>query len=155
MSDAVVVLRSTGRRWRAVMATMDDDVDVLRRRPSPDVLSALEHAARTRDALARSERAMDAALTIDHPSLPWPTSREREETPVDVPTVLDELAMNATRLADRVERVDAADWRRPATTEGVAEEAEVDALWFLHHAVHEATHHLKDAERALQTVRGR
>jgi hypothetical protein len=67
--------------------------------------------------------------------------------------VLDELAANADRIAARAERSDAGDWRRPATIPG--DDGAVDALWFLHHGVHEGSHHLRDVARVLQSVRGR
>ncbi|HYD09274.1 MAG TPA: hypothetical protein VEA78_04150 [Acidimicrobiales bacterium] len=52
VQDAVVTLRSLPRRWRAVLATLDeDDIDVLSRRPPDGSPSALEHEAAARAAI--------------------------------------------------------------------------------------------------------
>lgn len=129
--------------------------DVLRRRPQPDVWSALEYAAHARDAIAVNGWAMAKVLTEDHPVLEWPGGDDAavpvSEAP-DAKTALDVLAANAERVAARAERTDAGDWRRPVTVRGGRDE-ELDALWFLHHAVHEGYHHLRDVERVLQSVR--
>lgn len=159
VGDAVVTLRSLGRRWRAATAVFDADADdVLRRRPAPEVWSALEYAAHTRDTIAANGWVMAKALVEDRPTLDWPddevlaTRAPSEAT--DMTAAVDELAANAERLAARAERTDAGDWRRVASVRG-GMDGEVDALWLLRHAVHEGTHHLKDVERVLRAVRGR
>jgi hypothetical protein len=157
--DAIVALRTFPRRWRAALAVLDEeDEKVLRRHPQPDVWSALGYAAHTRDALAVNGWALDRTLTEDHPVFEWPDAEVRNTTAagyddLDVTAVLDELGTNATRIADRADRTDAADWRRPASIPH--EHGEVDALWFLHHAVHEGSHHLRDVQRVLEAVRRR
>lgn len=135
----------------------DEPDDVLRRRPQPDVWSALEYAAHTRDALAVNGWAMDRTLTEDHPVFEWPDHEIRNTTAegyaaLDPTTVLAELGENAERIASKADRTDAGDWRRPATLPA-ADGGEVDALWFLHHAVHEGSHHLRDVQRVLEQVR--
>jgi hypothetical protein len=158
-SDAVVALRSLSRRWRAATALADrEDDDVLRRRPSPEVWSVLEYAAHTRDAIAVNGWAMGRTLDEDHPVFEWPGEDVREKAAAGYSSlapeaVVDELAANAGRAAERAERVDAGDWRRTASIPDA--HGDVDALWFLHHAVHEGTHHLRDVERVLRDVRAR
>lgn len=157
VSDAVVALRTFPRRWRAAMAVPEDEPDdVLRRRPAPDVWSALEYAAHTRDSIAVNGWAMAKALTEDHPVLEWPGGDDAaipaSDAP-DAPTALDELSANCERVAARAERTDAGDWHRPVTVRGGRDE-ELDAIWFLHHAVHEGSHHLRDVQDVLQRVRG-
>jgi hypothetical protein len=61
--------------------------------------------------------------------------------------VLDELASNAERIAARAERALPEHWKRTAMMGGV----ETDAGWLLRHAVHDASHHLRDVERDLAT----
>ena len=160
-SDAVVALRSFGRRWRGAMALLDKEDDaVLRRRPAAGVWSALEYLAHTRDAIAVNGWAMTEALAKDHPVLEWPggadPSAPADDHPVsttpDADSGLAELAANCEQVATRADKVDPGDWRRPATLRGGRDE-EVDALWFLHHAVHEGSHHLRDVQRVLETVR--
>jgi hypothetical protein len=163
VSDAVVAMRTFPRRWRAAMALPEDEPDdVLRRRPSPDVWSALEYLAHTRDAIAVNAWAMNETLTKDHPVLEWPGGGDESAPATDDPisttpdaeTGLGELAANCERVAAKAEHTDAGAWRRPATLRGGRNE-EVDALWFLHHCVHEGSHHLRDVNDVLQRVRGR
>ena len=154
--DAIVALRTFPRRWRGALALPDDQPDdVLRRRPQPDVWSALEYAAHTRDVLAVNGWAMAKTLTDDNAVLEWPDGGADEVAAgyatLEPAAVLDELAANCERVADRADRTDAGDWRRPATLRGARDEV-VDALWFLHHCVHEGSHHLKDAQRSLQAA---
>jgi hypothetical protein len=158
VADAVLALKSFPRRWRGAMALPEDEPDdVLRRRPSADVWSALEYAAHTRDSIAVNGWAMNRALTEDHPVLEWPGGDDVDipasEAP-DAAAALDGLTESCERTAAKAEHVDADAWRRPVTLRGGRDE-EVDALWFLHHAVHEGSHHLRDVQRVLQAVRGR
>jgi len=159
--DSIVALRSFPRRWRAAFALLDaEEDDVLRRRPSPGVWSALEYLAHTRDAVAVNAWAMNEALVKDHPSLEWPgggdPSGPADDNPIsttpDAATGLDELTANLERVAAKAESTDPGDWHRPATLTGGRSE-EVDALWFLHHCVHEGAHHLRDVQQVLQQVR--
>lgn len=161
MPDSIVALRTFPRRWRAALALLDEEDDaVLRRRPAPEVWSALEYAAHTRDTVAANGWVMSKALTEDHPVIDWPDDDVlRTRTPSEAAsasTALDELGANLERVATSAERTDPGDWRRPATIrEPGTDGEEVDALWFLHHTVHEASHHLRDVHRVLQQVRGR
>jgi hypothetical protein len=66
---------------------------------------------------------------------------------LDPEQVLEELAANADRIAARAERELPEHWSRTASMGGV----ETDAGWFLRHAVHDASHHLRDVERDLAT----
>jgi hypothetical protein len=159
VSDAIVALRSFPRRWRGALALPADvPDDILRRRPSPDVWSALEYAAHTRDTIAANGVVMARTLTEDHPVVDWPDEETLATRPpstvTDAPTILDELAASCERVAARAERTDPGDWRRPVSLRGGLNE-DVDALWFLHHCVHEGSHHLRDVQRVLQQVRGR
>ena len=160
VSDAVLALRTFPRRWRgALTLPADEPDDVLRRRPSPEVWSALEYLAHTRDSIAVNGWAMSEALTKDAPVLEWPEQQEDPtgepiSTTPDAETGLAELAASCERVAAKAEHVDAGDWRRPVTLRGGRDE-QVDALWFLHHCVHEGSHHLRDVHDVLQRVRGR
>lgn len=152
--DAIVALRSFPRRWRGAFAVVGDEDDLLRRRPAPEVWSALEYAAHVRDIFAIHGSGMNRTLTEEHPVFEWPDGVTEESVAagyaaLDPATVLDELSANADRVAARAARTDAGDWRRPATLPG---DEEVDALWFLHHCVHEGSHHLRDVKRVIATV---
>jgi hypothetical protein len=66
--DSIVALKTFPRRWRAAFALLDrEDDDVLRRRPTPTVWSALEYLAHTRDSVAVNGWGMAQILTKDHP----------------------------------------------------------------------------------------
>lgn len=156
VSDAIVALRSFSRRWRGAFAVAGDDEALLRRRLAPEVWSALEYAAHTRDMFAIHGSGMHRALTEDHPVFEWPEGVTEESVAagyaaLDPATVLDELSANAERVAARAERTDAGDWRRPATLPS-SDGGDVDALWFLHHCVHEGSHHLRDVKKGLEGV---
>jgi hypothetical protein len=159
--DSIVAIKTFPRRWRAAFALMDaEDDDVLRRRPTPAVWSALEYLAHTRDSVAVNGWAMAEALTKDHPVLEWPgggdptgpATDDPVSTTPDAESGLTELTANLERVAAKAERTDPGDWHRAATLRGGRDE-EVDALWFLHHVVHEGSHHLRDVHHVLQQVR--
>jgi uncharacterized damage-inducible protein DinB len=159
--DSIVAIKSFPRRWAAAFALLDaEDDDVLRRRPGAGVWSALEYLAHTRDAIAVNAWAMNETLVKDHPVLEWPGSGDpsapADDDPIsttpDAATGLAELTANTERVVAKAERTDAGDWHRGATLRGGRDE-EVDALWFLHHVVHEGVHHLRDVQRGLQQVR--
>jgi hypothetical protein len=128
-ADAVVALRSLGRRWRGLFAGLGED-------ESPDDLALV---------------ADDAVL---HPAVGDPSQREwKDQTTGTVDDAIAELAHEAERLADRVDRVTADEWRRRARVAGRdADVAPLDVLW---DAVDSAVAELRAAERTLREVRGR
>ena len=136
-----------GRRWRALFR--DVPVERLRERPDPVTWSALEYAAHTRDVIALVGWGMDRVLKGGNPSFdpvePDPPGTDHGYNALDPGTVLDELAANAERMAARAERELPEHWHRTGSMGGV----ETDAGWFLRHAVHDASHHLRDVERGL------
>lgn len=158
VNDSVVALRTFPRRWRAALTVAGDDADdvdrLVRVRPKPEVWSALEYVAHTRDTIAINGWAMAETLTKDHPVLEWPGGEDADipaSTAPDVDTALAELAANCERVAGKAERTDPGDWKRSAILRGGRDE-EVDTLWFLHHCVHEGSHHLRDVEQVLTDV---
>lgn len=159
-ADAVVALRSLGRRWRGLFAGLADDEspDDLAHRPGTGGRSALDHAAHATRTLALLGRAVEQALVDDdavlHPAVGDPSQRTWDAPhEVDVDDSLAELAHEAERLADRVERVTAHEWQRRARVAGQA--ADVGALEVLWDAVDTAVAELKAAETTLREVRGR
>jgi hypothetical protein len=151
-ADATTALRSLGRRWRgAFNEHLGSDVpdDVLRRRPDPLTWSPLEYAAHTRDVLALLGHGLELILDGSRPVFPAiepdPPGTDHGYNALDPERVLDSLERNATAMADRAARALPANFSRTATLGG----EQVDAAWVLKHAVHDATHHLKDVERIL------
>jgi hypothetical protein len=155
--DAVVAVRSLPRRWRGALAKSGDDEDteaLLRRRPTGGGGSALEHACSVVVTLVLLERHVRRALVEDGPDL----------APADVPAgeveacagrspeaVLGGLAAAAETLAVTLDGVPSNAWLRPATLDGTP----TDVRDLARAAAHEGTHHLREAERVLQEVRGR
>ncbi|MEQ1785886.1 MAG: hypothetical protein ABL966_02445 [Acidimicrobiales bacterium] len=159
-ADAVVALRSLGRRWRGLFAGLADDEspDDLAHRPGADGRSALDHAVLATRTLALLGRAVEQALVDDdavlHPAVGDPSQRSWDG-PADagVDDSLAELAHEAERLADRVSRVTAQEWQRRARVAG--QDADVGPLDVLWDAVDTAVAELKAAEATLREVRGR
>jgi hypothetical protein len=153
VADAITALRSLGRRWRELFEDVPDDL--LRQRPAPDVWSALEYAAHTRDVIALNAWGINEALTKDRPEFPAIAPEEgapdHGHNRLDPSDVLDELATHAGGLADKAAHVLPDHWDRVA----VVGDQEVDAGYALRHVVHDATHHLKDVERGLASLQGR
>ncbi len=159
-SDAIVALRSLGRRWRGLFAGLgeDESPDDLAHRVGADGHSALDHAVRATRTLSLLGRAVEQALVDDdaalHPAVGDPAQRVwDDEAAGAVDETIDELAHEAERLADRVSRVSAQEWQRRASVAG--QDADIGALDVLWDAVDSAVTELKAAERTLQEVRGR
>jgi hypothetical protein len=158
-SDAVVALRSLGRRWRGLFAGLGDDErpDDLAHRVGADGRSALDHALRATRTLSLLGRAVEQALVDDdavlHPAVGAPAPREWEQSAGTVDDAIAELAHEAERLADRVEHVSAHEWQRRARVAG--QDADVGTLDVVWDAVDSALAELAAAERTLREVRGR
>jgi hypothetical protein len=156
-ADAMVALRSMGRRWRGLFAGLDEDEspDALARRRGADGRSALDHAAHATGALRVLDRALEQIVVDDDatvdPAVTDPARRSWPAPSGGVDEAIDELAAQAERMADRADRVSSGDWTRRTATGGV----DVDALGVLWDAVDTAVADLKAAEATLREVRGR
>ena len=157
-SDAAVALRSYPRRYRQALAVLegDDRRDaLLRRRPQPEVWSALEytaHVGEVEDALATIVKRMTSE---SHPTLDMFDADERaaaarynEQDPEEVLTGLQGAC---TAAAHAVAGVPPTEWTRLAAFPF----GERDALTMARNAVHEGVHHLRDVNRVLEQVTGR
>jgi hypothetical protein len=148
--DAPVALRSYPRRYRAVLVRPDDedlDVDAVVRRPGADGWSALGHAAHVARAIAAAAGALDAVAVRDEPTVSLEPEQPADASGTDVDSVLADLAAGAEQAAGAIGRISGPDWNRPAQLAG---DGRVQAIDLLRHAVHEGTHHLKLAERAVE-----
>ena len=159
-ADAVVALRSLGRRWRGLFAGLGDDEspDDLAHRGGSDGQSSLDHAVRATRTLSFLGRAVEQALVDDdavlHPAVVDPAQRTWDDQAAgSVDEAIAELVHEADRLADRVARVTAQEWQRKARVAG--QDGEVDPLGILWDAVDSAVTELNAAERTLREVRGR
>jgi DinB family protein len=138
-------LRSMGRRWRELFEPVPDEA--LRRRPAPEVWSPLEYAAHTRDILALFAAGLPGVLAGHRPAYPAvepdPPGHDRGYNTLDPQTVLGELTANADRLADEAQAAGPGQWERTAT---IGDNTR-DAAWLLFHALHDASHHLRDVAK--------
>ena len=152
--DALLeVIRSLGPRWQALLAESGAE---LRRRPAPEVWSALEYAAHSRDITALHVYGVEQALTIDEPVLPaidpgLVDSVAEGYAGADPDATVAELGTQSARLAQLAGEAGEAAWTRGLTVG--AERHEV--RWLLEHALHDSVHHLDDVERGLSVLRAR
>jgi hypothetical protein len=149
----VATIRSLGASWRDLLNSAGDE---LRVRPAPEVWSALEYAAHSRDITALHVFGVDYALTTDDAKMP----------PIDGDAMIDEAA--ATYAGEEVGAVVAGVARE--TSQLAATAAEQVDRWdrtltvgdntstvrrMLEHALHDSLHHLDDVERGLAQIRAR
>lgn len=143
LADSV---RSVARRWRLFLATTPDKR--LRRRPRPDHWSALEYAAHTRDVLRVFAERVDLALHADNPDLGWwdheRAAVDERYNEQDRDAVAAVLEANADLLATTVDAMPPDGWART----GVRRDDTFTVEGLVRYALHEAHHHLHDAELA-------
>jgi len=146
------VLRGLGPRWRLLLSEAGSE---LRARPAPEVWSALEYAAHSRDITALHAFGVEQALTLDEPSFP-PIEDDLADSAVasygsaDPDAVLDELEEQAMRLAQLADDAGPDRWSLGLTIG--ADRSDVRRL--LEHALHDSLHHVDDVERGLARLRG-
>ena len=137
-------LRALAPMWRGLTAGID--ASVLETRPAPAVWSALEYLAHSRDITAMMSYLVHLAATDGHPVLPGPVPEAGDpQVATTVSRGIAELDKNAARLMNEARALDDKGWRRPITLV----EDTVDIAWVVGHAVHDATHHLRDVGRNL------
>jgi hypothetical protein len=155
--NAEVTVGDLGSQYRLALARLPTDPhDVLRRRPTAHVWSALEYAAHVRDVIALWSGALHKLLTEDNPVLPRPDPSIADETAAAgdynalVPaTTADELAANANRMARKIATIDADQWDQVI----VLGDEEMTAMAIVRKVDHEGSHHLMDIRRSLRAAR--
>lgn len=143
-------IRSLGPRYDAAIAA--SSATVLRRRPDPDIWSALEYACHVRDVLVVQRERLHLALETECPTF-TPMGRDERVTrdrynEQDPETTARELAGAATRLAADFTALDADQWERTGTY-NYPEPAARTMTWLGRHTIHEGEHHLGDVGRVL------
>ena len=155
--DASGAVRTFPRRYRALLTQFDDtDIeDVIRRRPAPDVWSALEytaHVAQTIDLMAPNLRQI---ITEDNPFLytfdPDLQAKEQSYNDWTLLQALGELESACADMSMAIEYVGSNEWNRVGTFDS----GEREAIDVARDAVHEGAHHLRDIKRNLSTILGR
>ena len=145
-------LRILGPRWRSLPFQTGPE---LRERPEPEVWSALEYAAHSRDITALHVFGVEQALTLDEPSFPGidddlVDSAAASYGSADPDAVVDALEEQAMRLAELADDAGPDRWSRGLTIG--ANRSDVRRL--LEHALHDSLHHVDDVERGLARLRG-
>ena len=148
----LAALRCLGERWRALIT---ESGSALRQRPAPDVWSAIEYAAHSRDITALHAFGVEHALTVDEPSYPAIAADDLIDSAAatyansDPDEVIDALDAQASRLAQLAGDAGTAAWSRGLTIGG----ARSNVRRLLEHALHDSLHHLDDVERGLTLLR--
>ena len=144
-------LRALGPTWIALLAMAGPE---LRVRPAPEVWSAIEYAAHTRDILALHVYGVELALTGDEPTL-GPIEADLVESAastygaLDPAPVVADLSTHASRLAQIADAAGSDTWARGLT---IGDERS-DVRFLLEHALHDAVHHVRDVERGVGRIR--
>ena len=146
-AELLSALRALGPEWRVLLGRAGDR---LRRRPAPEVWSAIEYAAHSRDITALHAFGIEQALTLDEPLYPEFEEGFADQVAAayageDPGAVVDTLDVQACTLAALAEDAGVAAWSRGLTIG----EHRADVRRLLEHALHDSTHHLRDVEQGL------
>jgi DinB superfamily len=141
-----------GPRWRDALTRAGAE---LRRRPAPEVWSAIEYGAHTRDITALHVFGVEQALTgsepvfgdIDADALIDSAAASYEAADPDA--VANEIAEQATKLAAAARASGPGAWARGLTIGTDRREVR----WLLEHALHDSLHHLDDVDRGVARLR--
>jgi len=146
-------LRELPAQWRRVLAVHLDDDDpeaALIGRAESGHWTALEHAGHVRDVLHALDIRIQRVLREDDPVLPethlTPPSGANEQ---GMAVVLAALGLSADQLAQTIEQTPDMAWSRT----GRRAHRTVRALDLVREALHEATHHLDEAESSIRRLR--
>lgn len=150
----LAALRDLGLRWRTLLGRSGDD---LRTRPAPEVWSAIEYAAHSRDITALHVFGVEQALTADEPAFPAIEGDDLIQSAaatyddLDVDEVVTALESAANRLAQLADLAGSATWSRGLTIG----DSRMDVRRLLEHALHDSVHHLDDVDRGIGTLHAR
>ena len=157
--DLVEASARFAKRYRTPLTRFlpgEDGPAMVRRRPSPDVWSALEYAAHTRDVFAFYRERIERILAEDRPTLHAVGFGRREEERTyndeDPAATADGVSREATAVAELLAGLDEDGWRRVGlASDGSGDERTVRVL--AERVVHDAHHHLLDIGRSLRAAR--
>jgi hypothetical protein len=159
-ADAAVALRSFPRRYREATALRQgESPERIYEQPGVLTVSVADLATDAVRSLSLLDRALEQTLVSDTPALhPAVVDRDRRDFTFAghgaLEDVLSELDDVAPALADRIERVPAEAWNRPATIAGEARPP-ISALDIVQEAVSTVADDLRDLEATIRQFRGR
>ena len=137
--------------WREFLMTADDEY--LRTNPEPGVFSPIQYGAHVRDILRVYGDRVLLAIAEDDPEVPTFHPSEDEwarYNTLDRAELADDLEAQADRLATILDGLEDDAWSRTVTRQALV--AGTDAVYrftvagIASYAVHEAHHHLLDAD---------
>lgn len=136
--------------WRTFLETAD--ADALRRPRAPDAWTPLEYAFHSRDMLVVFGDRIELALNEDDPVVPWfdPGEEEwRTYNEAASASAAEAIERAAAGFSATLRHVQPSDWSRTARRDGVDRFTVAGLACF---GVHEAHHHLLDAQGRLGTT---
>ena len=145
-NDLLGTLRALAPIWRTTAEGID--AAVLAARPADGVWSALEYAAHSRDVTAMMSYAVTRALEEENPDFGPPPDAGDPVVPDSLAVAIAQLDKHVAKLNGTANRMGADGWARPFT---VGDDV-LDVRWAIAHAVHDATHHLRDVGRGLHVL---
>lgn len=147
--DASAALRSYPRRYRRLLARLDDDegARVVRERPGTGRWSALEHGAHVADVMGAVAKAVEQVQLRDEPSVDVGVGPPRTAA---VDEVLDRIRTECDGLAARVDNIEGRQWQRHGW---LRSGLQVSTMDLVRHAVHVGTHHRRVVGEVMATVR--
>jgi len=151
-AELLAELRTLGPRWRALMSRCGPE---LRVRPAPEVWSAIEYAAHSRDVTALHVFGVEQALTADEPVFPAIDGDDLIQSAAtsygtdDLDEVVDAPGSAADRMAQLAEVAGSSGWSRGLTIG----DSRMDVRRLLEHALHDSVHHLDDVAQGLTRLR--
>jgi hypothetical protein len=129
----------------------------LRLRPEPEVWSAIEYAAHSRDVTALHAFGVEQALITEEPIFPAIDGEDLIQSAAasypdaDPVQVVDGLESEANRMAQLADDAGTQVWSRGLTIGG----SRMDVRRLLEHALHDSVHHLVDVKRGLRMIQAR
>jgi DNA segregation ATPase FtsK/SpoIIIE, S-DNA-T family len=159
VEDIPDTLGCLGTAYRSRLATGFQDAyaeRLLRRRPAPDVWSALEYCCHVRDVLLAQRERLYLALVEDTPRFPSIYRDQRvllaRYSADRLEDVAGEVEMAAGLLARAFARLDDGQWQRRCIYTYPAPMHRTIA-WLVRHTVHEGRHHLHDVDAVINAAR--
>lgn len=153
--DAIAALKSYPRRFGEILGPVNDDdnVEVLASRPGPDGQSALDIAWETTYALGTCRASLHKVLVDTDPELavPPPPSTSTSAAPATIATAIGGLRREAEALAETIDHVDPANWRRTGTIATTGQT--VTAFDLVRDAVRIGSGNLRRADAAMSAAR--
>jgi hypothetical protein len=145
-------LRELAHEWREFLTTADDDY--LRTNPAPGTFSPIQYGAHVRDIFKTYIERIELAMVYDSPTVPQfnpPDEVWMGYNQLGAEALADDLETQARQLATRFGDLEPADRSRIVTRDGgrdgVFRFSLADLVCY---AVHEAHHHLLDANGTLE-----